>query len=394
MFEGGRTKHMLFLFGCVWLSRFHVSESHGAVTFPPPRNAIDSNEEPWIHAVPTKVPFEPWCPFPSATASRSDPGRNLTGSNGQACFWFSNGCAIGCETCDGSTRGPIPAFEGDPLRPVPGHIDSGTGRVVSKEPICPEKKAKAAICDPKLRTVNTAAECGAQYDFFYYSPWRNPGTAAVIDACGTAGGRLRGQGGGGYGAVYTNTTHASQGDYGSETLPHLPSGINFEAGSEVEVAWTLQANHGGGYAYRLCPVDEALTEACFQRTYLDFSTNYSTFRWGGVEGARHRFDAFDFVSEETGAMWRKNPVPRAWRNADGTWANESNHLQTGEGFQPLCPNEEGRTCTGMWGPYNLEIVDKVRIPSDLKPGAYVLGWRWDCEESNQIWSSCSDVNII
>ena len=23
----------------------------------------------------------------------------------------------------------------------------------------------------------------------------------------------------------------------------------------------------------------------------------------------------------------------------------------------------------------------------------VLGWRWDCEESTQVWSSCSDVTI-
>ena len=36
--------------------------------------------------------------------------RNISGSNGQACFWFSNGCAIGCDECDGSTRGPIPSF--------------------------------------------------------------------------------------------------------------------------------------------------------------------------------------------------------------------------------------------------------------------------------------------
>ena len=33
-------------------------------------------------------------------------------------------------------------------------------------------------------------------------------------------------------------------------------------------------------------------------------------------------------------------------------------------------------CSGAWGPYNLEIVDKVMIPAGLKPGAYVLGWRW------------------
>jgi len=59
----------------------------------------------------------------------------------------------------------------------------------------------------------------------------------------------------------------------------------------------------------------------------------------------------------------------------------------------------------MWGPYNMEIVDMVKvissqffihnaadvaltpatrvcvhqIPDDLPAGPYVLGWRWDCE---------------
>ena len=48
----------------------------------------------------------------------------------------------------------------------------------------------------------------------------------------------------------------------------------------------------------------------------------------------------------------------------------------------------------MWGPYNLEIVDNVRIPVGLEPGEYVLGWRWDCEESTQIWNSCSDITLV
>ena len=59
-----------------------------------------------------------------------------------------------------------------------------------------------------------------------------------------------------------------------------------------------------------------------------------------------------------------------------------------------CKDEPGFTCTGMWGPYNLEIVDRVEIPRGLPAGYYVLGWRWDCEESNQIWSSCSDITIV
>ena len=49
---------------------------------------------------------------------------------------------------------------------------------------------------------------------------------------------------------------------------------------------------------------------------------------------------------------------------------------------------------GSGGPEpTLEIVDRVLIPADLPAGEYVLGWRWDCEESNQVWQSCSDVTV-
>eukprot|EP00035_Acanthoeca_spectabilis_P021459 m.438361 g.438361 ORF g.438361 m.438361 type:complete len:394 (+) comp18227_c0_seq1:15-1196(+) len=378
---------------------------HGAVTYPPPRNAIDSNQLPWSGSIPQRVPFEPWCPYPSADAAASDPGRNITGKNGQACFWFSNGCANGCDTCDGNTRGPIPHFQckdgtGNSsvcdVEPVPGaKIEFGP-----KANVCGAKQLNATVCDPKQRTVNTGAECGAADDFFFYSPWRRPGSSPVIDSCGTAGGRLPGQGDGGFGASYVNTTHAKVGDLGSQ-LPHMPTGVEWKAGSVVEVAWALQANHGGGYSYRLCPLGEELNEECFKKIPLNF-VGQSALRWGGVDGTTLNFDAV-YVTEGTspeGSMWAKNPVPRAWRDQHGAWGSGSNQMQTGEGFQPVCvdhgidPYGTTRSCTSEWGPYNMEIVDKVQIPADLKPGSYVLGWRWDCEESNQIWQSCSDISVV
>jgi hypothetical protein len=36
---------------------------------------------------------------------------------------------------------------------------------------------------------------------------------------------------------------------------------------------------------------------------------------------------------------------------------------------------------------------KVVIPEHLPAGEYVVGFRWDCEETAQIWSSCGDVTI-
>jgi hypothetical protein len=98
-------------------------------------------------------------------------------------------------------------------------------------------------------------------------------------------------------------------------------------------------------------------------------------------------------------MYRKNPIPRSWKDKDGQWGNGSNHLQTGMGFQPVCEDQgmdkqgTAQSCTGMWGPYNVEIVDKVLVPQDLPVGKWVLNWRLDCEESNQIWQSCADISI-
>lgn len=377
--------------------------SHSALTFPPPREAIDSDESPWADEVPHPLPFEPWCPFPSKQAAGHD-DRNITGANGQACYWFSNGCAIGCDACDGSTRGPIPHFEcvdgqdkdSCDVVPKPGaHIQFGP-----KAPICGVKAMNATICNPAHRTVNTAAACGSPEDFYFYSPWRAPGYAPVIDSCGSAGGRLPGQGNGGFGAEYRTTAHVNVGDLGSKTLLPRPTGVQWAAGMEYEVSWTLQANHGGGYSYRLCPANMDLNEDCFNQHPVSM-VGQSALRWGGVGGKTLHFDAVTITEgTKAGVMWRKNPVPRSWKTEDGKWGAGSNHMQSGMGFRPMCKDEgmdrEGtqQSCTGEWGPYNMEIVDRVIIPSDLPAGEWVLNWRMDQEESNQIWQSCSDITIV
>jgi hypothetical protein len=39
------------------------------------------------------------------------------------------------------------------------------------------------------------------------------------------------------------------------------------------------------------------------------------------------------------------------------------------------------------------IMDRVVIPEDLEEGDYLLSWRWDCEESTQVWQNCADVHL-
>lgn len=42
--------------------------------------------------------------------------------------------------------------------------------------------------------------------------------------------------------------------------------------------------------------------------------------------------------------------------------------------------------------YRWHIVDKVVVPNT--PGDYVLSWRWDCEQTPQIWTNCADISIV
>lgn len=113
-----------------------------------------------------------------------------------------------------------------------------------------------------------------------------------------------------------------------------------------------------------------------QRTPLQFVGDASL-RWGGPGGRQLFFNGTDLTEGVTppGSVWRMNPIPR-----NDPWG-------TGEGFTPVCDwphnsgtgSDQGEAYPCQGGPEtglgNLEIVDRVKIPSNLPPGDYVLGWR-------------------
>ena len=93
-----------------------------------------------------------------------------------------------------------------------------------------------------LWTMNRNANENPENDLFKYHPWRAPGFAPVADVCGMARGDPRP---GTDAAVFTATKYAKQGDLGSVVLKAAPSDTVWEAGSTVQVAWGIRANHGG-----------------------------------------------------------------------------------------------------------------------------------------------------
>jgi hypothetical protein len=44
--------------------------------------------------------------------------------------------------------------------------------------------------------------------------------------------------------------------------------------------------------------------------------------------------------------------------------------------------------------FSYSVVDEVEVPADLEAGDYLLSWRWDAEQSPQIWQGCADITLV
>jgi hypothetical protein len=200
----------------------------------------------------------------------------------------------------------------------------------------------------------------------------------VYDACGMAGGspswtptQLS----------FVPTANNVQGDLGSKVLPPRPTGIVWRAGADVEAKWSVRANHGGGYSYRLCPRSSPLTEDCMQNNPIPFAGKMAL-EW--ANGTRISIEGRYLVSgtQPEGSMWAMMPLPFKPCFPD---LNQSDPLNEGCSFQPPC-REKKYAANGGFGQFNgdcsgrfpvsVSIVDTLRVPKGLPPGEYVLGFRY------------------
>lgn len=261
---------------------------------------------------------------------------------------------------------------------------------------------------------------GGSPDVFAKSPWRAPGQAKVFGSgCGAAGGGPKRYANGGFAP-----TGVEQGSDGKD-MPAMEPTI-WQLGSTVEVAWAIAANHGGGYSYRLCKKSDGISEECFQRTPLKFAGNTSFII--NPDGSTKEFPMTK-VTKGTwpaGSEWARDPVPGCKMcdsaldtcgaplppvpsdKPGGGW-NDPWNVQvdcygnccgaSSSKAHGVCPDGtafyppvSGHSGFGKNVP-DWSIMDKVMIPADLDEGEYLLSWRWDCEESTQVWQNCADIRL-
>ena len=96
------------------------------------------------------------------------------------------------------------------------------------------------------------------------------------------------------------------------TSPRTPAfGVvtEWQAGSAQDVAWSILANHGGGYAYRLCRKDSdsnaTLTEACFAQGHLAYANETTSWIQYGADTSSRKPIAAARVSDSFGRGRRR-----------------------------------------------------------------------------------------
>jgi len=381
----------------------------------------------------------------------------MTNLPGFGDHWYTQGSMIGCAKASGTNCGADAPCCEKPMEPTLKASDQLTYQILKEaSPLASIDKSLKALSgneDPPTRKLRGSATKGkatkglasTSDTYFRMNPWLAPGHAPVANVCGILGGWrfnnardyiagpgegydkfVKGTGGPTNVAMPPANLPIPAGTKGTDVLQYdlnrrmqEAQGKSYrtndnpvwKAGMPQEVSYSLVANHGGGFQFRLCKLDHlwdgTMNEGCFEA--LDFVGNTSWFKYR--TGDSNITTSIPFT-----------PTRVSDANTDGVLPKGSTWTQIalpacagpsgGSGTNSTCDTpqfENAITDAGFWGYGNsasggspafrkivdsgsYEIVDTVRVPEGLE-GDYVFSWRWDSEQTAQVWTQCSVVTI-
>jgi len=357
--------------------------------------------------------------------------------------WFTTGTSPGCPATGINCPAGGKCCE-TPMKPTLKSIDQlSYPKMISDPSICnfyaPAKyNNNTEDCVKDLESRQAKLDEGdVTASIYVANPWFAPGNSPVVDSCGVLGGwqyqnardYIAGPGDGFFsllhglgGAVNTKMPPLGMdppaGTLGTTVLSwevntrmqeaqgksQASYPIVWTAGDIVDGSYRISANHGGGHQYRLCPLENlingTLNEACFQANVMEFADGKSTFVGGsGDDAVNITFDAMDIDDSNTdgvvpkGSTWRKIGLP-ACADAGGIdctlgpqFTDNAPPGYYGYGYYDSSSPDLSAVLD------NWKIVDKLKIPEGLS-GDYVVSWRWDSEQTPQVWTQCAIVTIV
>merc|ERR1712232_711089 len=145
--------------------------------------------------------------------------------------------------------------------------------------------------------------------------------------------------------------------------------------------------------------------------HLQFASDQSWIQYGDDKSNRTAIPAAR-TSQGThpaGSQWTRNPIPACGQLNGGVGDGVCDYppqfdpplpylygygsatcFQGSAGHGGHCTAEDSRYFKDHFA---FNIIDTVKVPEDLDAGEYLLSFRWDCEQTPQVWAQCADITI-
>ena len=195
-------------------------------------------------------------------------------------------------------------------------------------------------------------------------PWAEPGKS--VSNVGPCGMKSYGQ--------KTNWNHPEHG-WG-------PVQATFNAGEVIDISWCVSnhADHGGLYSYRMCS-DPNITAKFIDGAYTpnegDMAEMEDCFQKG--------------ILACTDVPGQKCPVHPDCKDGWGCMQSRA-WFNCGPKDGGRCRSRGNETCTTHEGPGTI-LRDQVKLPN-LVSNHTLIGFRWDCQDTPQLWLHCADVTLL
>jgi len=198
-------------------------------------------------------------------------------------------------------------------------------------------------------------------------PWAEPGKSlSFIGPCGSKS----------YGSQ-TDWNKPEHG-WGTEVT------ATYNAGDIIDVEWcvTSAADHGGSYRYSLCQ-DESITAKFINPDYKPTPADHAEMADCFERGTLSCHDV-------PGQNCRVHPSCQSgWGCMQASsWFHCEPHMSLGGGS---CLARSIGSCREGRGGL---IRDQVRLPDNFASNHTLMQFRWDCQQTAQLWLNCADIKIL
>jgi len=205
----------------------------------------------------------------------------------------------------------------------------------------------------------------------YNRPWAEPGQSrSNVGPCGLK--------------TYGSRTNWNKPEHGWGT----DVTATYTAGDIIDVEWCVSdaADHGGSYSYRLC-TDESITAKFIDPNYTPNEADHDA-----MEACFQR--GILSCTDVPGQQCNVHPTcqPGMGCMQASSWFHCDPHYSVPGGGNGCKAKGQAGTCYAHNGAGTL-LRDRVKLPDNFASNHTLIGFRWDCQQTRQLWMHCADVRI-